>query len=222
MLRTFDTFNISLLDQSLFAPNSNVTGGGIPGISHIVNVGFPKCGSTSLYSFFQGAYGVNASKHQICGAKEGVCGICMKKAVNKNLPPLTTCGNHTKSINQMDYDKPKCVFPQMSYLQEIYDDDPTVTFILPFRPVKDWIKSVTKWNDMRQRLTKCNLPGLPSGRGKKDNELVYWYGQHVQNIRKFVDNHPGMALVEFSIYNPLAGKYLERVFPDKLVKAKYW
>jgi hypothetical protein len=183
----------------------------------ILNLGMPKCGSTTLYEFFQCA-GYN-STHQIVDDT-----ICMRDAVVHNaLPPLSTCTPHVQAFLQMDANFPlgfkkrvrrkhrpgfmaittkrdECFYPQISLLDEIHNEAPNATFILNFRPVQDWIRSVRNWFSLQHRMTLCHIPGLPRGVGREALDLMRWWCSHVLHVRKFVEQYPSHALIELDLY----------------------
>lgn len=214
---------------------------GVHDLSRIINVGMPKCGSTSLAHFFKADY---HTSHWNCGKEikaVGKCGTCMQDAVKKNLLPLSNCGNFTV-FAQMDYFKfdfnemrdlnqplrsneKSCTFPQITYLNEIYQEAPNATFILPFRNVSSWINSISKWNNMRKRFEAfCDFSELGITKNNmsltEDKNLILLYCNHVKKVRRFVLDRPSLSLIEFSIEDPNAGYYLSSFFP--LVNASHW
>jgi hypothetical protein len=163
----------------------------------ILNVGMPKAGSNTLKSFLKCA-GVKTNHAQ--------CGPGMLYAASQDNAPLNNgCGGKhgADAMLQMDMIKPplNCVFPQIQLLDEIHQEHPNATFILNFRPVNDWIKSVRNWPNMLNRFSRCDLPGLPEGVGGKDQELRNWYCGHVRHIREFVALYPSHALIELDLYD---------------------
>ena len=191
----------------------------------IINVGMPKCGSTTLESFFKCA-GMKTSHH--ITARDGNIGLCMRQAIESGKPPIQSCDSwywprkgrkkrrHRKpnasddtgveALLQIDVaNNPRqCVFPQISYLEEIHEEDPNATFILNSRPVLEWASSVIRWQGVRDgpslnnRLNLCHLPGL---NGNTTDDLSAWFCGHVQHIRKFVADHPSHALIELNLYD---------------------
>ena len=117
--------------------------------------------------------------------------------------------------------RPLCSYPQITHLDEIHEAYPNATFILNLRPVDNWIKSISKWSGdkrrtkggyLRQVLTRCDLPGFPSGIGKTDEEMEEFYNGHSKRIRDFVKDHPSHALVEVDIEAEDAGQILQASF----------
>ena len=207
----------------------------------IINVGFPKCGSTTLNNFLSTAQPYNLSNkkalishHDDCivggntskvasfinggnssNFRMTTCGNCIQDSINRGLPPLTTCGDYI-AYTQLDFNVGMaCIYPQISYLKEIYDEEPSAIFLLPFRNVTDWIRSVSNWNTLRKRMiNNCEFPeyNLTKGWGT-DKDFTDLYCKHVKHIRQFVSKRPTLTLVEYSISRDDAGDYLASTLP---------
>mmetsp|Transcript_8990 Transcript_8990/g.15633 ORF Transcript_8990/g.15633 Transcript_8990/m.15633 type:complete len:300 (-) Transcript_8990:146-1045(-) len=185
---------------------------------HIVNVGFPKCGSTSLFEFLLTAnisYPKKSSHMWPCG--KGPCGQCIRKAVNNSLPPLQSCGNSASftQIDQTPFSGTGCIWPQISYLKEIYEGAPETIFLLPFRNVTDWIKSATFYHGLKRRMWNlCVFPeyNLTKGWGS-DKDMEDLYCRHVKHVRHFVSQRPSLTLVEYSISDKGVGDFLASQLP---------
>mmetsp|Transcript_11707 Transcript_11707/g.17890 ORF Transcript_11707/g.17890 Transcript_11707/m.17890 type:complete len:222 (+) Transcript_11707:2-667(+) len=161
----------------------------------VLNMGMPKEGSSTLQDFFKCA-GFRASHSQ--------CGNLMQKAAQNGENPLSACNTNWGGELHMQLDisrPPTCYYPQIQLLDEIHRGSPNATFILLFRPVMDWIKSIDHWQDMRKRFVKCDLPGLPEGVGGRMEDMVQWHCGHVQHVREFVAHHPSHALIELDLYD---------------------
>ena len=182
----------------------------------VMNLGMPKCGSTTLFEFFQCA-GIK-SRHSQDGA-------CIEKAIREGKPPMDGCEenkqDHYRIRNgngawlQMDIQMwPDCWFPQISFLDEIHQEFPNATFVMNFRPVDDWIRSARNWgapqsSTMAQRwaspiLCKYKIPGLINQKGRaqlSDQDLRNWLCGHVKHVREFVKQYPTHKLIELDLYN---------------------
>ncbi len=124
-----------------------------------------------------------------------------------------------------------CIFPPIQYLNELYNDSPNATWLLPFRNVTKWIDSLYRWGAPNKRLkdriaTNCDLPEVgffykndndndnaTKGENKTNEDFITLFCNHVQQIRGFVNAHPTLSLVEFSIEDPKAGEYLASLLP---------
>ena len=226
-------------------------------MSRILNVGFEKVGSKTISDFFiNSGFHTSHHKCDARGGKMRVSplqqvvgslaptafciwgGLCIEKQVQENATGgiLSNCGNFT-IFTQMDFmhyirrkkdvPKYKCIFPQIHYLNELYEDSPNATWMLPFRNVTKWIASLTHFNKMKYRMKKfCDFPELgfhhDADKEKTDEDFVSLYCNHVKQIRRFVERHPTLSLVEFSIDDPDFAKYLASVFPGVSVSDTTW
>ena len=107
--------------------------------------------------------------------------------------------------------------PQISYLKEMYEEGPSSIFVLPFRNVTDWIRSVTNWNrpTLRKRMAdNCEFPAynLTKGWGT-DKDFEDLYCKHVKHIRQFVKRRPTLTLVEYLLSREDVGDYLTSALP---------
>jgi len=168
----------------------------------VLNMGFPKTGSSTLYQFFDCA-GYNATHWR---SNDDFEGICMRDATNIGLPPIKTCAPNKEALLQMDVTLPfgvqyqirkrnvsfrqrdECFFPQLSLLEEIHEEVPDATFVINFRPIKDWLRSMIGWYSSMERIQSCHLPNLPSGQPygnfsniKKENVTSYLKGDNIDN-----------------------------------------
>ena len=205
----------------------------------IINVGLSKCGSSSLYHFFKCLDDINDNngglKYNPTHNREGGC---IATAVQNGYPPISGCDQIPRDVNallEMNIQEPKknggskpkqdhqCWYPQISFLDEIHHEYPTATFILIFRRIHDWIRSVYSWSDLVQRLTSCryNIPGLmikersggTSSSRMSSSRLSYqdsgyFYCIHVQHIRRFVQQYPSHKLIELDLYDNNQTSYL--------------
>ena len=202
-----------------------------------------------------------SKKNKIRKANNEFEGICMRDANQIGLPPITTCSPHTQALMQLDVEFPlgyvggkylqslipthrmrdECYFPQLSLLEEIHLDVPHSTFIINFRPIKDWLNSVTGWGDMLPRFQHCSLPNLPYGvpnianttnapnnnnddtsDNKNENEndveqiMMQFFCSHVIHLRNFVKQHPTHALIELDLYDTnTSSTVLNILFPPQ-------
>jgi hypothetical protein len=191
-----------------------------------LNVGFPKAGSSSLHAFFK-CGGIN-SNHFECKGPE-TCGECMENAIRQGLPPLKTCGNY-EAFTQLDvtlHSQKKCYWPQIEALEQIHHEAPNATFILNFRNMPNWVRSLQHWGHLDDRMMACKISGspvLPSPGGSNNNNatnlwLEDFFCNQVERVRDFVVKHPSHALIEVDIEDPSAGEFLSHAFD---IKAACW
>ena len=177
-----------------------------------VNLGFPKMGTSSLYSFFN--CGGLESTHYRCGKRIGKCSICTQESVAAGLPPLAQCGN-ANVFAQLDNGQ---YFPQIELLEELVHGHPNATFFLTFRSMDKWYNSLKNWPPrkngphMPRRFTKLDITGLPTGKGKNLYELSDWYCKHVERVRDLIAKNPSHTLVEVDIEDPDTAQRMEEIF----------
>ena len=201
----------------------------------VMNMGMPKCGSTTLYEFFK-CSGFRATHWQ--KGTTDFEGLCMRDAANVGLPPIATCGPDVQAFMQFDVEYPfgtngnffgskkkrdECFFPQLSLLEELHAEDPNATFVMNFRPIDDWIRSLANWApSMLKRFRLCHLPNLPRGfpQNMTDEQDVrdtmsQFFCSHVQHLRNFVKEHPSHALIELDLYdNQGSSDIMGTLFPS--------
>lgn len=190
--------------------------------SHVFNVSLPKCGTTSLHRFLEGAG--FASVHWTVedvdiatakrlretgqGGEELFVGARLRQAVEQCLEPLALLPPGTHAVSQMDYvswddfpnwhatgDFPQCRIEVLEALDRAY---PYAKFVHITRDWRDWVRSTSSWNDLRQRITYADLPQLPSGAGECDEELIAWAEGHTLRLRQVFAGRP-RKLLEFRL-----------------------
>lgn len=191
----------------------------------VINLGMPKVGSSTLFHFFR-CSGWKASHWK--SERQGLIGACMKRASVRNDPLLKSCDawyfkklwgsqnepsawddKGAEAYLQMDFslNGGRCRYPQIQDLDKLHQEAPNATFVLLFRPIQDWYRSMANWPSsnstatLLERLQQCDLPGLPQGRGGSLPELEVFWCRHVRRVRDFVERHPSHRLVELDLYN---------------------
>jgi hypothetical protein len=189
----------------------------------IINLGIPKCGSTSLYSFFY--CGGLKTSHYFCNADKNSrgygerCGSCMNSHAKQGLPILEGCGNYEVHTQIDTEGTDMCIFPQVSLLEQFHQEAPNATFILPFRDMDHLIRSLKNWQQetsnppMNDILKQCHIDGiLPVRQGVNDMELRQFMCDHVTRVREFVKKYPSHKLIELNIEGSYTGQVLSRLF----------
>ena len=172
-------------------------------------IGFPKAGTTSIHDALECAgyksvhWGIYESNdypvHAIrFGKNVSSVGMLIKLAKYNNLPLLYYLNNYN-AFTQMDIslDKNLCYWPQLTDIPLLDKQYPNSKFIFNTRPLNKWISSVNRWGDLKLRLTKLEIPGLPYGVGSKDDELVKWHDWHKNNMIEYFKNDED----KFTIFN---------------------
>ena len=115
-------------------------------------------------------------------------------------------------------------------MNEIHQENPDATFVLPFRDIAAWYHSITNWPPkelnlkwklamLNEQMKNANISGFPSGKGKDEDEFAEWFCNHVQNIRDFVIKYPSHALVDYDISDPNVSEILGSAFG---IKSECW
>lgn len=187
----------------------------------VLVLGMPKCGTTSLHEAFLSAgfqsvhWALGAGKDSHADKQLRLWGIdaerrlvaaLVRRAASQGLPPLACLPEEIDAVAEMNglfwIDKRARLvdsfFPQMSLLEHILLHYPHAHFILNLRDHGRWVKSVDGHNDMRQRLVCADLPGLPSGAGAVDEELIGWVAAHHDRVQRLLSSR-GAKLLVFDI-----------------------
>lgn len=192
----------------------------------ILNMGMPKSGSTTLRNFFRRVLGWNASHYGVpsteATAKAKAVGQEMMRAVADGAASPFAYVDPTgyyQAHTQMDYTGlASNIFPQIQLLDEIHVAHPHATFVLLFRPVRDWVRSTQGWHKYPFRWANTgpgqDVPGLvltPEQRQARDvrgerivlteGQLTDWWCHHVRHVRKFVETYPTHPLIELDLYD---------------------
>jgi hypothetical protein len=142
--------------------------------------------------------------HWHCGSpeKELRCGDCFTDAIVSQKRLDEACGPKT-SFAEMDLIE-KCVLPQVTHLEWLYNNYPGSKFILIKRDLRGWLASTHDWGRMDLRLFRClvKLKAIELPSAYKDiapldisnvtflevdgeNLLAKWYLGHYARVRKF-------------------------------------
>jgi hypothetical protein len=137
----------------------------------------------------------------------------MTESISKHKPPLELC-EEADMYAQMDNGT---YFPQTELLQEFHEGYPEATFFLTFRNMTKWYHSLSNWPPrprgphMNDRLKKLDITGFPAGKGKNEEEYTEWFCNHVERVRKLVENS-NHHLIEVDIEDDTNGKRMGEMF----------
>lgn len=171
----------------------------------IINVGFPKAGSTTISKYFQCNNWNVPNRGQYGHKQMELLRRGEKHALAKSYPTADV-----EVYGQVDNSHGTCAYPQIQFLEEIHEEFPNATFIMTSRPVDDWIRSVSRWYNLLDRLAGCHMiPGLLCTGEKNDkglnsctpDNLRHWWCSHVKHVREFTKRYPSHKLVEVNLYN---------------------
>ena len=187
-------------------------------------VGFPKAGTNSIAEYFR-CDGRRKVAHFRC--QDGhFCGQIIERNVKSGRDPLQDTGE-ADVYSQMDVEfsvdrRLPCYFPQVEALSEIHKYHPNSTLVLNRRDPERWVDSVKRWSGMDIRLSKCDITGLPVGKGLDREDLKAFYQAQVERVRRFVAEHPSHRLVEVVIDDDSAGAVMEAAFGIDASKCWGW
>jgi len=211
-----------------------------------INLGFPKMGTTSLYSFF--LCGRVPSTHWVCG-KKGLwtvgkrgkhiqCAQCIKEAFDAGHPPLSQCPKRGDAWLQIDgtwgvrgpngKSEPFQFFPQIEMLEEIVQSYPRATYLLTFRSMEKWYRSLVEWTRVPKRnrehkginyaehIKMSNITGSPTMETPPNvQEFSEWFCHHVERVRNVIAQYPDATLVEVDIEDPETPQRMHEIFGFK-------
>ncbi|KAG7344271.1 hypothetical protein IV203_022279 [Nitzschia inconspicua] len=196
----------------------------------IMVMGMMKAGTTSIYSYFKCGMDPNTTKLSHYDCRPGKLTDTINMPCGKRLDSNIEGGreafeeiDHYHLYAELDANTNNgIILPQYKYLQQIYEVYPNATWILNLRDPQDWLKSIDRWQNLRQRFIWSNQkPDLPSqGRsksgerptGEKDEDMINFYNKQAQRVKDFVSNHPSLHFVEVQIDQKDAGEIMERAF----------
>ena len=147
----------------------------------IINLGFPKAGTTSFQNFLRcGKPKWNVS-HQFCRYLPKIfdnhqqklgdyCGRCLTDALRNETfaagidDPLYRCGNYA-AFTQIDVSpgSGECFWPQVDMLDTFHKFRPNATFTFSHRPFDKWYTSMSNWHQYHMRIANCQLGEYPTG-----------------------------------------------------------
>lgn len=180
-----------------------------------LNLGFPKTGTSSLHKFFE--CGGLQSAHYRCNRIDS-CARCIRQSVEAGGDPLELCALGRKDIDvyaQMDDGH---YFPQIEVLDDIVAAYPEATLFLTFRNMTKWYNSLKKWPPRKRgphlndKLRENNITGFPTGVGENVSEFSDWFCNHVQRVRRVVNDNPSLTLVEVDIEDANIAKRMSDMF----------
>ena len=194
----------------------------------ILVMGMMKAGTTSIFGYFRCGLQANYThllSHYDCKPPDtntfnaSHIGLACGRRVRRNVQHYKYDAFKTikNKILYAELDAQEnnggITLPQWSFLNEIHMSMPNATWILNLRNPQEWLQSIDRWKDLRQRLV--NFQGgddFPRKRGLHDHEMIDFYNIQAQRIRNFVQQHPSHTLVEVPIDQPNAGQIMETAF----------
>jgi len=185
-----------------------------------INLGMPKSGSSSIYSFYHDCMHMSASHWKI---EDEFVGLRMEFC-DKNGLPLFDCSSKpcVDVVAQMDFEgdhtgnRKTCYIPQITHIEGIIFEYPNATFLLPTRDPYEWASSVMRWTNMAQRLSSCHFVSVEAPKDGEVTSLVTFYKQFLMRTRTILhraEKLHGLRWVEFDITAPNASRILASTVP---------
>lgn len=187
---------------------------------HILVVGFPKSGTTTLHKAFSKS-GLKSGHWDIDGAP---IGRLIYDGFYRHGDPFHHLDGFD-AITQMDYcQKEKTpdgeqtfvnVWPNLdiALLLAIRRSYPDCKFILNYRRPAETASSIARWHNLQKRITRHDCPNLPKGFGSQA-DLTKWIDTHHQTLRSVFRNDPNF--LEYDIAAPDARAQVENFIGQKL------
>eukprot|EP00980_Cylindrotheca_fusiformis_P013005 scaffold3248_cov112-Cylindrotheca_fusiformis.AAC.6 len=184
----------------------------------IIVMGLMKAGTTSIFGYFKCGLDPNYSKlsHYNCNDSRGTmsCGKRMRRNLKRKMAAFADMDMfHLYSeLDGQEYNGGMTV-PQWSFIPDIHAHFPNATWILNLRDPHDWLSSINRWQDLRQRfIDNPYKPDLPIGVGSDDSDMVRFYNAQAQRVRDYAKEYGSHHLVEVQIDSPDAGQVMEDAF----------
>lgn len=122
---------------------------------------------------------------------------------------------YVEAYMQLDTNAPPGFYPQVTLLDELHEEAPESTFVMAFRPIFDWMRSLEHHFGMRRRYASFQLPGMQNDhvmtlgernytQKKKvitDSQLARFWCGHVKHIRAYAREYPSHKLIEVDLYD---------------------
>lgn len=161
-------------------------------LPRIINLGFPKSGTTTLARALREAGGLTVADFRLRqGQRRGFVGGLMYRGYFDHGDPLMHFDG-TDALTEVSVVRNKRNFwPQCDFglLQAIRDKHPDTRFLLSMRdPPAAQAGSMMRWSDMgSRRLRVAAIPGLPKEFGASEEHLVRWIEGHFAFCHKIFE-----------------------------------
>ncbi len=150
----------------------------------VIQIGLGKSGTSTVQKFF-GDVGYNVT----CG--DSLAAV-VQSAVDAREPLLERarrlCPRFYLGQLSSFYSPHETIQLQLTHLRELRLAAPRALFVHCERATANWVSSVKRWNNLRDRIAQRDLEGLPRGVGTRDADLGDWY-EGVNSYLRFAFAH---------------------------------
>lgn len=149
-------------------------------------IGFPKSGTTSITAALE----ASGLKPLHWRDRQGrFAGKLIYENILTGRDPFDRMGDYD-SVTQADVCLPAQgvnYWPNLDFsvLRAVRDAHPECLFLLNTRDPQKVCASIDKWPQLRQRIVRAAIPGLPAGMGRTDQEIVTWIENHHTACRRY-------------------------------------
>ena len=200
-------------------------------------LGLPKAGTESLHFLFtnMGCHSTHwdcnkTHGHSICANwtrlrddnitakyRTGWIGYLMQLAYDNNRSLLHYIDSKYTIFAEMNiYQFGMNVWPNLIWYSLLFYQYPGSLFILNYRDLDNHIKSIDNWYDIRRDIIRNDIPGLPAGVGKNNEDLKRWMLNHYCNVETFFARYSPDSLLLFDIEKDNITKLEEFLHCDNL------
>lgn len=156
----------------------------------VINLGFPKSGTTTLATALRAA-GLKVADWKLdpaeSGGQRGFVGRLMYTGYFETGDPLALMQGYD-AFTEIDIVRNRRNYwPQTDWgvIAAIRAHHPGARFLLSTRDPAAHARSMLRWSDMgTRRLPQSSIPGLPKGHGSSAGELVRWIEGHTAFCRR--------------------------------------
>ena len=153
----------------------------------VILLGFPKSGTSSFQKLFSDL----GYKSYHWNSEKGYVGVIIRENITSGRKPFSgfySDDDEDVAFTQMDIcvSPKENVWPQMDYLNEIYEEYPHAVYILNYRKPERIAKSFRRWGDLMPRFRKYNSHlFLDKNEENNDFEFEGIVYTHFENVNRF-------------------------------------
>ena len=183
---------------------------------HVVNLGLPKTGTTTLAralkiaGFRVADYRIRPRQTGTQALKDAFVADLLYQGYFQSGDPAELFEDFTALTELSCLRKGKSLWPQMDFglIDAIRKHHPNVRFLASRRDSWDVSQSMLAWSDLgTDRLPAADIPGLPEGYGETSRERIQWIDGHYAHLRSIFAGDP--AFLEFNVKDESARAVVE-------------